>query len=553
MKLLNPLICLLLVFTCMNAAAQVKEESFKSLDALKSGQIRNDKGVKKARIVQATADRVIMYSNHPKFVGGAIKLFDADFKLQKSVPFEEIGVPEGSKPRVEGSWANASTVYLIYSARNKSTSTRAYYYSSFNAADLSKKEDMVLLKELPSNAQAAFGFNGFKIGSSSDKKAVYMLMQSADSKKEITVHTMVFDENLKLTSEASVSTNIPNRKFYFVDHHYTKAGELLFMYADRKYGKVVEEILHSSGDEQNLYVSKFAGGEITEVKIEGAQYLFKDLNFAESANKVLCIGFFQKSKGAKDEKGGYCKMVLEGDKLVQKQKKNFSFHSTTFTDQFRNNGRDDKAIQKALERAGEDIEVSQIVSAADGGFWLVGESCSVERVVPGDMYNMYFRNILVMKFDADGNVKSTELIWKTQHLRLPAKEGPVKVGGQQKPEQSVVDFFNPDALDLHIASVFAVEKDGKLLVMYNDYSSSFDDDMNFKPSWEWVAGERSTNLIVYTVDATGVVKTDITYSHSSDRLYSQPRFAVKISDDEILMPQLTISFKNIGYVRLRLK
>ena len=325
---------------------------------------------------------------------------------------------------------------------------------------------------------------------------------------------IVYDENMReIWSKKSVEVEETEYNFYRYDAQIGNDGKVYLLAKiydkSRKYKR--GEIDYTF--EMLVYEEETDEPERFDVSIEGK--FMSDVTFERTDNgDIQVVGFFSDKAGVQS---GVFNLLIDGESYTSSNQETTEF-PTDFIVQHSSEKEKKKARRK--EAKGKKIafysyDIDELVENPDGTITMIGEqyryyqTCHTDANGNQSCTNHYiYGNIIIVKFDENGETEWMELIPKFQHT--------TNDGG----------YYSGYAL--------AQLPNGDLKLIFNDEPRNNYYNQNGK-FYTWSRNRRKTDIIMYDIKTEGRIERYTLFNSSTEDVMSRPKVSVQIDENEIII------------------
>lgn len=324
---------------------------------------------------------------------------------------------------------------------------------------------------------------------------------------------MVFDQEMEeLWSKKDIETPELDEDFYRYDVQMGKDGKVYLLAKIYEEGKAEKGAINYKF-EMLVYSEDEDEEERFDVTLNDKH--LSDVTFERLDNGDFnVIGFYADKGGIQD---GVFNLLIDGESYSVSNEETVEF-PTDFIVQHSSEKTKKKAAKK--EAKGKAValysyDIDDLIENPDGTVTMIGEQYRFYQVCTTDANgnttctNHYvYGNIIIVKFNTDGEVEWMELIPKLQHT--------TNDGG----------YYSGYAL--------TTLPTGDLRMVFNDNPKNNYYDQNGK-YYEWRRKKNKTDIIMYEVNLEGRVKRYTLFNASDEEVMSRPKVSVQIDDTETIV------------------
>lgn len=404
--------------------------------------------------------------------------------------------------------------YLFTTYRNKKEKITYLYSQELNKNSLTFKEPKELAKAsyagYKKRESASYGFT-----ISADTNYLMFITDLPAKKDELDrFGLMVFDNEMnEIWSKLNIEVDEKESDFYRYEAQIGNDGKCYLLAkvydTSRKYKR--GEINYTF--QMMVYSEDEDEPEVFDVTLEGK--FMSDVTFDGTKDgNIQVVGFFADKAGLQN---GVFNMLIDGEDYSVSNVETTEF-STDFIVQHSSERQKEKAKRK--EAKGKEIafysyDIDELVENPDGTITMIGEQYRFYQTCHTDAngntsctYHYIYGNIIIVKFDEDGETEWMELIPKYQHT--------VNDGGYyssyaiaQLPNGNIKLVFNDDPRNNYY------EQNGKL--------------------YGWYRNKKKTDIIMYDIKTNGHIERFTLFNSSEEEVMSRPKVSVQIDENEIII------------------
>jgi hypothetical protein len=421
MPLKKSLIAVLLSFSgCLAAVAQAPKITYSEPE-------REDSRRTSFEIIGKLNGNFLVYKSNRN--DDAVCIYDTDMKLKERVKLDF--TPDQQLINVDFV-AYPDFFYMIYQYQKKGVVHCAAAKLDPNARKLMEPVELDTTQ-----IGWASGNKIYTTLNSDDKQRIMVFKINSKNTKNFLFTTMLYNSNLELLGKNRMNMPMEERNDYFTDFQLTNDGDLVF-------GKCLRQTYNEYVTKLSLVVKYPDSTDFTVNEVEtGGRVLDEVKTKIDNTNKrILLNAFYYKQKRGNIE--GLYSVIW--DKKANRRIKEIA---STFNDDLRNNA---KSTDGSVKMAFNDFFIKNIIIRRDGGYLLISEAeYTTSRgggfnrwdylgggnpwMSPMDYYywspygswnspwnrwntnsitRYHAENIMILSYNAEGNVEWTNVIPKSQ-------------------------------------------------------------------------------------------------------------------------------------------
>jgi len=464
-----------------------------------------------------------------------IEQYSAQMALQKSVPVR-IGKNKEQREFQYGVQINGQ-ILLFTTKLDKKTKTNLLFAQTIDKKTLKPSSKLIKVGIIDYSDRSKKTSGSFTYKISSDEKRIliyYNLPYQKGENEKFSYH--IFDSELNLLWEKSISLPYKNELFKVVDYEITKAGDLFLL------SQIFKEKTKAKLNGKPNYryqITSYTSivEEVKEYPIILKDQFLTDMKIALNDNGEIICGGFYSNNGTFSIKGSYfLKINLESKNIVSKSFKEFGldFITQNMTDK-------EKRKTTKREAIGKDVELYQydlndLVLREDGGAILVGEQYFVRVATYNDSqgsikttYHYYYNDIIVISINAAGQIDWAEKIAKRQHTIND--EGLYSSYSLALVDDKLNFIFNDNIKNLVASKITAGKGKGVI--------------------YDFTRNAKSSLAVLVQVDSDGRQVKEALFNIRDAELLIRPKVSNQISNNELVIYSQKRKMERFGKITFK--
>lgn len=431
-----------------------------------------------------------------------LEKYNKQLELIVSQPLEVYGKEKREVFNLESVILLQNRMFAISSLQNLNDKVNTYQAIEIDKVSMLPTDNKIDLATVSFENKNRFNSGNFSLDFSSDSSKIlvtYMLPYEKGSPEKFGFK--VYDKNFSYIWGNDVELPYEDQLFAMSNFTVDNQGNVYLL------GKVYEKVAKEKRREEVNYqyhVFAYSSGktEPFEYIIDSRSNFFNEIKFTvNDKNEIICFGYYSKELNMASDGTFYLKLDTKTNKVITEK-------LISFRDYFESKG----IFQK--NNFYGDYKFKQFIQNSDESSTLVAEQYRVElrvttstdqngRTKTSSTYYYHYDNIMVLKFDKDGNILWIRVVPKIQDTR---DEGGTYMSYSffHKNDKVYLFFNQPKVLEKKNGEKSRVYKSSNKYALLNGYSV----DSN---------GNLSERTTLFDKNETKVVFTPLNYLAISDK------------------------------------
>jgi hypothetical protein len=431
-----------------------------------------------------------------------LEKYNKQLELIVSQPIETYGKEKGQFFNLESVILIQNKIFAISSLQNMNDKVNTFQAIEIDKASMLPTENKINLASVSFEDKSRFNSGTFSLDFSSDSSKIlvrYSLPYEKGSPEKFGFK--VYDKNFTFIWGNDIELPYENQLFEM--NNFTVDNQSNVYLLGKVYEKVAKEKIREDVNYQYHVFSYSAGKtEPFEYIIDSKSNFFNEIKFSvNDKNEIICFGFYSNKLNTSNDGTFYMKLDAKSKKVVIEK-------LLSFKDYFESKGEDLKNYYFG------NYKFKQFIHNPDGSSTLVAEQYRVELRITtstsqsgstrtSTTYIYHYDNIMVMKFDKEGNILWIKVVPKIQDTK--DEGGTYMSYSFFHKNEKVYLFFNQPKMN--------VKKNGEQSRIYkstNKYAllNGYSIDEN---------GNLSEEKTLFDMNETKVVFTPLNYLAISDK------------------------------------